>query len=109
MERRFQGGMRVRWNNELGERVALNLTSDPETGIGRWSEEEFMMAMKSGIYPDGRTAHWQAMPWDMHSNFSLDDMRAMYRYLKSLPSRRQKPPTPLKGPPPQADTFYFGS
>jgi len=37
--RAFQGGMRVRWENELGERVALNLTPDPETGLGRWTEE----------------------------------------------------------------------
>lgn len=106
--RAFQGGMRVRWNNDLRERVAFNLTPDPDTGIGRWTEEDFTMAMKTGTYPDGHAAHWQAMPWDMHSNFSLDDMRAMFRYLKSLPPQKQKSPRPLHGPLPKADTFYFG-
>ena len=64
-EKAFQGGMRVRWNNELKERVAFNLTPDPKTGIGNWTEKDFIVAMKSGLYPDGTVAHWQAMPWDM--------------------------------------------
>ena len=103
----FQGGMRVRWQNDLGERISTNLTPDPETGIGRWTEEDFITAMKSGLYPDGRAAHWQAMPWDMHSNWSLDDMRAMYRYLMTLEPKPQKKPKPVRGAPPQNDTFYF--
>lgn len=105
----FQGGMRVRWNNELKERVALNLTPDPGTGIGKWSEEDFIRGMKSGLYPDGRVAHWQAMPWDMHSNWSLDDLRAMYRYLMSLEPKVQPAPNPIEGDLPEADTFYFGT
>lgn len=104
----YQGGMRVRWKNELKERVAQNLTPAPETGIGKWSEEEFIIAMKSGIYPDGRIAHWQAMPWDMHSNWSLDDMRAMYRYLMSLKPVERPVSNPVNEPLPEDDTFYFG-
>jgi hypothetical protein len=107
-DKAFRGGMRVRWKNDLGERVALNLTPDPETGIGRWTERDFLVAMKSGLTPDGRAAHWQAMPWDMHSNWSLDDLRAMYRYLMSLPPEKRGPSTPVEGPLPEADTFYFG-
>jgi hypothetical protein len=103
------GGMRVRWNNALGERVAQNLTPDPETGIGNWTEEDFIAAMKSGLYPDGRAAHWQAMPWDMHSNWSLDDMRAMYRYLMALPAAKRPESKPIDGPLPSSDTFYFGA
>ena len=108
-DKAFEGGMRVRWKNDLGERVALNLTPDPETGIGSWTEEDFIVAMKSGLYPDARTAHWQAMPWDMHSNWSVDDMRAMYRYLKSLAPRKRRPSNPVRGALPKPDTFYFGS
>ena len=103
------GGMRVRWNNALGERVALNLTPDPETGIGSWTEEDFITAMKSGLYPDGHAAHWQAMPWDMHSNWSLDDLRAMYRYLSALPAVKREKSKPIDGPLPDPDTFYFGA
>ncbi len=105
----YQGGMRVRWNNALGERIAFNLTPDDETGLGLWTEEDFIIGMKSGLYPDGKIAHWQAMPWDMHSNWSLDDMRAMYRYLMSLEPKKQKAPTPIKGALPEDDTFYFGT
>lgn len=107
--RAFQGGMQVRWKNELGERVATNLTPDPVTGIGGWSEEDFLKGMKSGLYPDGRVAHWQAMPWDMHSNWSLDDLRAMYRYLMSLEPREAPAQRAIREPLPEADTFYFGT
>lgn len=103
----LQGGMRCRWD-VYGEAVSLNLTPDAETGIGNWSERDWIVAMKSGIYPDGRVAHWQAMPWDMHSNFLLDDLRAMYRYLKTLPPAKQPPSHPIREPLPEPDTFYFG-
>lgn len=103
----FHGGMRVRWKT-FGEAVSLNLTPDEETGIGLWSEEDWIVAMKSGIYPDGRVAHWQAMPWDMHSNYSLDDLRAMYRYLRTLPPAKRPASTPINEPLPEPDTFYFG-
>jgi hypothetical protein len=105
----FSGGMRVRWNNVLQERLTFNITPDPETGLGNWSERDFIIAMKTGIYPDGTVAHWQAMPWDMHGNWSLDDLRAMYRYLMSLKPVKQKDPNPIEGPLPTADTFYFGT
>jgi len=105
----YAGGMRVRWKNALQERVAQNLTPEKETGIGAWSEEDFIVAMKSGITPNSKTAHWQAMPWDMHANWSLDDLRAMYRYLMSLEPKKRKPSHPVKGPLPDTDTFYFGS
>ncbi len=108
-DKAFQGGMRVRWKNDLRERVALNLTPDAGTGIGNWTETDFIVAMKSGLYPDGRTAHWQAMPWDMHSNWSLDDMRAMFRYLKTLPAAPRPPSHPVGEALPEADTFYFGT
>ena len=107
-DKAFQGGMRVRWDNELQERVTMNITPDPETGIGNWTEEEFIIAMKSGIYPDGTVAHWQAMPWDMHSNWSADDMRAMYRYLMNLKPVKRQPSNPINEPLPEEDTFYFG-
>ncbi len=105
--RPLQGGMRARWD-VYGEAVSLNLTPDKETGIGNWSEKDWIVAMKTGIYPNGRVAHWQAMPWDMHSNYSLDDMRSIYRYLKSLPAVKQPKSTPVKEPLPEPDIFYYG-
>ena len=108
-DKALRGGMRVRWKNDLGDRIALNLTPDPKTGIGTWTERDFIVAMKSGLYPDGRAAHWQAMPWDMHSNWSLDDLRAMYRYLMSLPPAESPRHHPIRDELPEADTFYFGT
>lgn len=103
----LQGGMRARWD-VYGEAVSLNLTPEKEGGIGNWSERDWIVAMKTGIYPDGRVAHWQAMPWDMHSNYSLDDMRAIYRYLMSLPPAKGPESRPVSDPLPEPDVFYYG-
>ena len=105
--RPLQGGMRARWD-VYGDAVSLNLTPDKETGIGHWSEKEWIVAMKTGLYPNGRVAHWQAMPWDMHSNYSLDDLRAIYRYLKTLTPATRPAAMPIKEPLPEPDTFYYG-
>jgi hypothetical protein len=54
--------------------------------------------------------HWQAMPWDIGSRWSIEDRRALVAYLRALPAVPGFPPAP-RGPPaddPVADTFDFG-
>jgi mono/diheme cytochrome c family protein len=61
-----------------------NLTPDPDTGIGRWSEEDFMRAMRTGKDPKGEEIN-PFMPWPELRRMSDDDLRAIYRYLRTLP------------------------
>ena len=58
-----------------------NITGDPETGrLGKWSEDEFVDRFRLGrIYPKS------PMPWQGFRSMSDDDLRAVYRYLKSVP------------------------
>jgi mono/diheme cytochrome c family protein len=58
-----------------------NITSDPETGrLGKWSEDEFVARFRLGrIYPKS------PMPWQSLKRLDEDDLRAIYRYLKSVP------------------------
>jgi mono/diheme cytochrome c family protein len=58
-----------------------NITSDPETGrLGKWSEDEFVARFRLGrIYPKS------PMPWQSLKHMNEDDLRAIYRYLKSVP------------------------
>jgi mono/diheme cytochrome c family protein len=105
------GGMRVEWR-VFGTVYSRNLTPDPETGLGAWSDAEIQRAVTSGISRDGRLLHWQAMPWDHFSNLRLEDLYALSVYLRHVPAVRSE--VPPASPPPAAgdvpgDTFFFGS
>jgi mono/diheme cytochrome c family protein len=74
-----------------------NLTPDPETGIGNWTEEQFMAAMRTGLRPDG-TVMLTFMPWPSYSHWDVNDLRAVWLYLRSLePINHPIPPTGLNG------------
>lgn len=70
---------------EPGALPAANLTPDDATGLGTWSEEDFLKAIQQGIRPDG-TALDPAMPWPVLSaTMTEDELRAIWLYLESLP------------------------
>lgn len=60
-----------------------NLTPDSATGIGRWSEEDFLRTMHTGVNPKGDTLH-PFMPWREYRRMTDDDLRAIYRYLRTV-------------------------
>jgi mono/diheme cytochrome c family protein len=68
-----------------------NLTPDPATGIGSWSEEDFLRTLRTGVDPKGRTLH-SFMPWEQNRRMSDGDLRAIYLYLRSLRAIRNEVP-----------------
>ena len=68
-----------------------NLTPDEETGIGRWSEDDFLRTMRTGVNPSGISLH-PFMPWQQTRRMSDDDLRAIYRFLRTLPPIRNEVP-----------------
>ena len=66
-----------------------NLTPDNETGIGRWSEADFLQTIRTGKNPAGRELH-PFMPWHEQRRMTDDDLRAIYRYLRTVPAIRNK-------------------
>jgi hypothetical protein len=60
-----------------------NLTMDEETGIGRWTEEEFVKAVKTGIVPNGQPA--LRPPMKPYADLTDGEARAIYAYLKTVP------------------------
>jgi mono/diheme cytochrome c family protein len=64
-----------------------NLTPDTETGIGRWSEADFVQAIRTGKNPAGKTLH-PIMPWPQLKRMTDDDLRAIFLYLRTLPPTR---------------------
>jgi mono/diheme cytochrome c family protein len=107
--RTLAGGMEGRWR-VYGRAVATNLTPHRRDGIAEVPDEALLRAMRAGVGRDGRRLHWQAMPWDIGSRWTLEDQRAMLAYLRALPPVPGAVP-PARGPrndDPPADTFYFG-
>ena len=106
--RTLAGGMEARWR-VYGRVVSSNLTPHPD-GIGGAADDAVLRAMSTGVGRDGRRLHWQAMPWDLTSNWSEEDRRAMIAYLRALPAvpGRVPAPRPPRADDPIADTFGFG-
>jgi mono/diheme cytochrome c family protein len=78
----------------LGVFYPPNLTPDVETGLGTWSEEDIMLAVREGKRPDGRQLI-PIMPWPSYSTLSDEDAKALVAYLKSLPPQKFKAPGPF--------------
>lgn len=68
-----------------GISFASNLTPDP-TGIGNWTEDDFRLALKKGIYKGikGNRAMLPPMPWENYANMTEDDINAIFTYFKNL-------------------------
>ena len=76
--RNFAGGLAV--PTPFGTIFSSNITPDPETGIGRWSEEAFRRAMSSGVDREGRHLY-PTFPYDHFTHVNDDDDRALYAFL----------------------------
>jgi mono/diheme cytochrome c family protein len=74
----FAGGLAV--PTPFGIIYSSNITPDPETGIGRWSEAAFRRAMQTGVDRDGRHLY-PTFPYDHFTHVSDEDDRALYAYL----------------------------
>jgi mono/diheme cytochrome c family protein len=73
-----------------------NLTPDSATGIGRWSEEDFIRTIRQGVNPDGDSLN-SFMSWKQYGRMTDMDLRAIYRYLRTLPPIRNEIPDSLEG------------
>jgi cytochrome c len=78
-----------------GRIVAPNLTPDPETGAGHWTDDQFARAIREGVGHDGR-ALFPLMPYHLYRQMSDEDVASVVVYLRSLPAiRNSLPPTEI--------------
>ena len=82
------------WSGPWGVSYAFNLTPDENTGIGSWSEETFVQAIRTGRHMGVSRPILPPMPWNVYRNLSDDDLRALYAYLRTV--------TPVKNRVPEA-------
>lgn len=74
-----------------GRIVAPNLTPDPETGAGNWSDDQLARAIREGVGHDGRTL-FPMMPYTHYRAMSDEDLASVIVYLRSLPAVRHELP-----------------
>jgi mono/diheme cytochrome c family protein len=86
----YAGG--TKFSGPIGTVYASNITSDPATGIGAYSDEDLMRAFKEGKGKDGRTL-W-VMPWRALQGTTDEDLRAVIAALRTLPPISNVVPAP---------------
>jgi mono/diheme cytochrome c family protein len=79
----FAGGLPFAAPMGLGTLHSTNITPDPDTGIGKWTEADFIKAMHEGVAPGGEHL-FPAFPYTSFTKVSDDDVKAIYAYLKTI-------------------------
>src|SRR5688572_9230115 len=85
------------WVGPWGTSFSANITSDKETGIGTWTEEQFVRCIREGKYhglADGRMM-LPPMPWPDFKHFTDEELRAIFTFLKSTPAIKNPVPAPI--------------
>ena len=85
-----------------GVSFAANLTPDPETGLGKWTEEMFIAAMRHGRHLGKGRPILPPMPADSFQAATDADVKAVFAYLKSLPPVKNAVPQPVEPAAPPA-------
>jgi mono/diheme cytochrome c family protein len=88
----FAGGRPFRTTYGLfGDIYSSNITPDRDTGIGSWTEGEFIRAMRHGVAP-GERHLFPAFPYTSFTKLTTADVQAIYSYLRTIPAVRSAPP-----------------
>lgn len=85
----FAGGRGL--ETPFGTIYTPNITFDDETGIGRWSREDFRRALRKGERPDGAQLY-PAFPYPWFTHMPDADVDAIYAFLSTLPTVRKETP-----------------
>ncbi len=91
------GGLALR--TDVGTVYSTNITPDPETGLGRYSLDDFDRAVRHGVARDGKRLY-PAMPYTSYAKMSRDDVAALYAWMRTdvKPVRQNNQATTLRWP-----------
>jgi mono/diheme cytochrome c family protein len=92
----FAGGKRI--DSPFGAIYSPNLTPDRNTGLGLWSDQDFVRALRYGVGPDG-SHYYPAFPYPNFTKLIRDDILAIRAYLATLtPIENRPPPSEVRWP-----------
>ncbi len=83
------------WAGPWGISYTANLTPDPETGLGQWTEQQFIDTIRTGRRQGRGREILPPMPWPAFKNYNDADLKAMFAYLRSIPAMKNKVPDPI--------------
>jgi mono/diheme cytochrome c family protein len=81
-DKKFAGGEIIKHADFTA--VTPNITPDPQTGIGKWTDDQIALAIREGRRPDGRLLG-PAMPSRSYRHLADEDVEAIIAYLRSVP------------------------
>ena len=89
------------WAGPWGVSYTTNLTPDQNTGIGIWTEDMFIRAIRTGKHMGTSRTILPPMPWPWYGKMRDEELKAIFAYLKSIPpiQNRVPDPEPPSGPP----------
>lgn len=85
-----------------GISYAANLTPDSLSGLGIWSEETFVKALRTGKHFGVSRPILPPMPWRYYAQMTDEDLKSIYAYLRTVPPVRNQVPDAVVAPPPPA-------
>lgn len=68
----------------FGSFVPPNITPDPESGIGKWTLDQFAVALRQGVRPDGK-AYYPAFPYEFYADLSDQDVADLWAAIQTVP------------------------
>ncbi len=83
------------WSGPWGVSFSANLTPDSATGIGAWTQEQFMNALKTGKHQGTGRSILPPMPWNWLAQMTDADLASIYMYLKTIPAISNQVPAPM--------------
>ncbi|HEX9304723.1 MAG TPA: diheme cytochrome c-553 [Thermoanaerobaculia bacterium] len=82
------------WAGPWGVSYTSNLTPDQNTGIGIWTEDMFIKAMRTGKHMGTSRTILPPMPWEWFGKMRDQELKAIFAYLKSIPPIHNRVPDP---------------
>jgi hypothetical protein len=86
------------WAGPWGVSFTRNLTPDKETGLGDWTEQNFIATMRTGKRMGKGRAILPPMPVQAFRNMTDEDLKSIFAYLRTLPIIKNKVPEPIAPP-----------
>ncbi|HQR65906.1 MAG TPA: c-type cytochrome [Thermoanaerobaculia bacterium] len=90
------------WAGPWGVSFTANLTPDPETGLGKWTDKQFVTAIRTGRHEGKGRPILPPMPWEAFKNATDADLKAIFAYLRTIKPIRNAVPQPIEPPAPPA-------
>lgn len=83
------------WSGPWGISHTANLTPDADTGLGKWTKDDFVNTIKTGRHMGRGREILPPMPIPAYRNFTVEELEAIFAYLQTIPAIQNRVPEPV--------------